>query len=397
MTAPRPLRARPAAVAEMLHTLVGIPSVNPTLVPGGAGERDVARWLSAACAQLGLVVTEEEVAPGRPNVIAVLPGADPRRGRRLLLNGHTDTVGTGGMEAPFTPVLRGDRLYGRGSDDMKGGLAAILGGVAAVLDAGVRPLGDVLLTFVVDEEDASIGTAAVAQTYAADAAIVTESTGLRICLAHKGFAWVTITTHGRAAHGSDHAAGIDAIMHMGRVLSGLERLERDVLPRRAHPLLGRPSLHASAITGGEGLSTYPPTCRLLMERRMLPDETSDDVRAEMEALLASLRDEDPRFRASVDVTLSRPGLEVSRDVPIARALRDALVRCAGIEPQYVGQGAWYDAALLAQAGIPTVIFGPSGGGAHAAVEYVDVPSVITCAQVLAHTIVDFCGVGALPA
>jgi len=395
MTAPRPLQVRPAAIVEMLQALVRIPSVNPTLVPGGAGERDVAECLSAACARLGLMVTEQEAAPGRPNVIAVLPGADTGRGRRLLLNGHTDTVGTGGMEDPFTPVLRGDRLYGRGSDDMKGGLAAMIGGVAAVLDAGVRPLGDVLLTFVVDEEDASIGTAAVAQSSAADAAIVTESTGLRICLAHKGFAWVTITTQGRAAHGSDYAAGIDAIMHMGRVLSGLERLERDVLPRRAHPLLGRPSLHASAITGGEGPSTYPPTCRLLLERRMLPDETPEDVRTEMETLLAPLRAEDPRFRATVDVTLSRPGLEVARDVPIARALRDALVRCAGIEPEYVGQGAWYDAALLAQAGIPTVIFGPSGSGAHAVVEYVDVPSVITCAQVLAQTIVDFCGVSAV--
>ena len=394
MTAPPSVHVRSAVIVEMLQTLVRIPSVNPTLVPGGAGERDIAECLAAACSRLGLVVSQEEVAPGRPNVIAILPGADPGQGRRLLLNGHTDTVGTGGMDAPFTPLLRGDRLFGRGSDDMKGGLAAMIGGVAAVLDAGVRPTGDVLLTFVVDEEDASIGTAAVAQTYAADAAIVTESTGLRICLAHKGFAWVMITTQGRAAHGSDHAAGIDAIMHMGRVLSGLERLERDVLPRRAHPLLGRPSLHASAITGGEGPSTYPPTCRLLLERRMLPDETPEDVRTEMETLLAPLR-ADPRFRATVDVTLSRPGLEVARDVPIARALRDALVRCAGIEPEYVGQGAWYDAALLAQAGIPTVIFGPSGSGAHAVVEYVDVPSVITCAQVLAQTIVDFCGVSAV--
>ena len=396
MTAPPSVHVRSAVIVEMLQTLVRIPSVNPTLVPGGAGERDIAECLAAACSRLGLVVSQEEVAPGRPNVIAILPGADPGRGRRLLLNGHTDTVGTGGMDAPFTPLLRGDRLYGRGSDDMKGGLAAMIGGVAAILEAGVRLQGDVLLTFVVDEEDASIGTAAVAQTYAADAAIVTESTGLRICLAHKGFAWVTITTEGRAAHGSDHAAGIDAIMHMGRVLSSLERLERDVLPRRAHSLLGRPSLHASTITGGEGPSTYPPTCRLLLERRMLPDETPEDVRAEMEMLLASLRGEDPRFRASAEVMLSRPGLEVNSDVPIARVLRGALTRCAGVEPQYIGQAMWYDAALLARAGIPTVIFGPAGSGAHGAVEYVDVPSVVTCAQVLAQTIVDFCGVSTGP-
>jgi acetylornithine deacetylase len=379
------------AIVEMLEALVRIPSVNPTLVPGGAGEREIAGYLAAACAQLGLAVMQAEVAPGRPNVVAVLPGISPGKGRNLLLNGHTDTVGAAGMEAPFTPVLQGDRLYGRGCDDMKGGLAAMVGAMAAVLRAGVRPLGDVLLTFVVDEEDASIGTNALAKEYRADAAIVTESTGLRICVAHKGFAWVRIATEGRAAHGSDHAVGVDAILHMGRILSALERLDREVLPRRAHPLLGRPSVHASTIAGGEGPSTYPPACHLVLERRMLPGETPEEVRAEMETLLAPLRGEDPRFRASVDVTLARPGLEVDSDAPIVHVLREAVTRCARIEPQCVGQGAWYDAALLAHAGIPTVIFGPSGSGAHGAVEYVNVPSVIACAQVLAQVIMDFCG------
>jgi acetylornithine deacetylase len=297
------------------------------------------------------------------------------------------------MVAPFTPVRRGERLYGRGSSDMKAGLAAMVGAVAAVLDAGVRPRGDVLLTFAIDEEDASLGTARIARTRKADGAIVTEPTGLRICVAHKGFVWATIRTEGRAAHGSDYTAGIDAILRMGRVLQAVECLDRDVLPRRSHPLLGRPSVHASVVTGGEGPSTYPPSCALVLERRTLPDETTDDVRAELEALLARLREQDPLFRAAFEVTLARPGLEVDRDSAIVRSLHAAVARRLDTLPEYVGLSAWFDAALLAEAGIPTVIFGPAGGGWHAEGEYVDLPSVAACAGILAQTIMEFCGTG----
>jgi len=388
------IQVNAAAITGLLEKLVSIPSVNPTLVPGGAGEGEVARCLARECERLGMTVAADEAAPGRPNVVAVLPGVDPARGRSLLLNGHTDTVGAAGMAAPFTPVRRGARLYGRGTSDMKAGLAAMVGAVAAVLDAGVRPRGDVLLTFAIDEEDASIGTARIARTRRADAAIVTEPTGLRICVAHKGFVWAAIRTQGRAAHGSDYAAGIDAILRMGRVLQAVERLDREVLSRRSHPLLGRPSVHASVITGGEGPSTYPPSCTLVLERRTLPEETANDVRAELEAVLARLRGDDPLFRATLEVTLARPGLEVDRDTAIVRSLHDAVARRLRTPPEYVGLSAWFDAAVLAEAGIPTVIFGPTGAGWHAAEEYVDVPSVAACAEVLAQTIVDFCGVGA---
>jgi acetylornithine deacetylase len=379
-----------AAITSLLRTLVGIPSVNPSLVPGGAGEAAVARCLAGECERLGMIVSVTDVAPGRPNVVAVLPGADPARGRRLLLNGHTDTVGAAGMAAAFTPVLRGDRLYGRGTMDMKAGLAAMVGAVAAVLAAGGRPRGDVLLTCVVDEEDASLGTAAIARTHRADAAIVTEATGLQICVAHKGFVWATIRAEGRAAHGSDYVAGIDAILHMGRVLGAIEELDREVLARRSHPLLGRPSIHASVISGGEGPSTYPPTCTLVLERRTLPGESSEEVRAELEAVIARLGEEDPSFRATLALTLARPGLEVDRDADIVRALHGAAERCTRRAPVYVGMNPWFDAVLLAEAGIPTVIFGPSGSGWHGDEEYVDLPSMAMCAAILAETIVDFC-------
>ena len=381
-------RVRPETVIGLLERLVAVPSVNPVLVPGGAGEAEIARVLAETCRALGLEVTVEDALPGRPNVVAVLRGRDPRRGRSLLLNGHTDTVGAAGMETPFSPARRGERLYGRGAYDMKAGLAAMVGAVAALRET---PLGDVILTFVADEEYLSAGTEAVVRGRRTDAAIVTEPTGMRICLAHKGFVWARIRTEGRAAHGSDPVTGVDAIAHMGRVLAAIDRLDHEVLPRSEHPLVGRPSVHASLIEGGEGLSTYPPTCTMDLERRTLPGETVEAVRAELSGIVDGLRAADPAFRATVEIMGSRPGLEVGRDAPIVQTLGRSCRRVTGESPAYIGVAYWCDAAILAQHGTPAVVFGPSGEGAHAAVEYVDLPSAVACAQVLAETIVAFCG------
>jgi len=381
----------PEFLNDLLRSLVRIPSVNPALVPGGEGETAIARHLADVCRSLGLAVSVEEPAAGRPNVVAVLAGADPARGRRLLLNGHTDTVGAAGMRAPFDPVTRGSRLYGRGAVDMKAGLAAMLAAVEALRAGGRTPAGDVVLTFAADEEHLSVGSAALAERLRADGAIVTEPTGLEICIAHKGFVWATIRTEGRAAHGSDYANGIDAIARMGRVLEAMERLEREVLPRRVHPLLGRPSLHASVIRGGEGLSTYPPSCELQVERRTLPGETEAAVRGEYEALLGRLREDDATFRASLEVTGARPALEADRNADVVAALSQAYAAVCGAAPAYTGAPYWTDAALFAGAGIPAVLFGPAGAGAHAEEEYVELESAAACAQVLVHTIERFCG------
>jgi acetylornithine deacetylase len=390
MTAPAAPRVRPDAVIELLERLVATPSVNPALVPGGPGEAAIAQVLADACRAAGLEVSVEDAAPGRPNVVALLRGGDGARGQSLLLNGHTDTVGTTGMTDPFVPERRAGRLYARGALDMKGGLAAMVGAAAAFRGARPPLRGDVILTFVADEEYLSAGTEAVARGWRADAAIVTEPTGMRIALAHKGFAWARIRTEGRAAHGSDPASGIDAIVHMGRVLAAIDRLERDVLPRALHPLLGRASVHGSLIQGGEGLSTYPPSCTLDLERRMLPTEYVEDVRRELSQVLDGLQSADPAFRATLEITGSRPGLEVARDAPVVEALRGACRRVTGSDPGDVGVAYWRDAAILAQRGIPTVVFGPSGEGMHAAAEYVDVSSVVACAQILAETIAAFC-------
>jgi len=371
-------------LTRLLADLVRHNSINPDLVSGAPGEGAIAAFLYEYCRRAGLEAEIREVAPGRANVIARLRG---RGGQpALLFNGHIDTVGVDGMTIdPFDPVIRDGRLYGRGAFDMKGGVAAMVEAAVAAAAQGPPP-GDVVLAMVADEEYASLGTQAVVRDVPAGAAIVTEPTALNVCVAHKGFAWITVETAGRAAHGSRYEEGVDAITRMGRVLASLERLEREVYPRHRHPLLGRPSVHASLIAGGQGLSTYPDRCRLQVERRTLPTETPDDIAAEMEALLAGLRHADPSFEASWSLTLFRPGLEVPPEAPVVRAVCRAAAAVLGREPALVGEYPWLDSALLAAAGIPTVIFGPAGAGAHAAVEWVDLASVAATAEVLARVI-----------
>ncbi|MDQ7850007.1 MAG: ArgE/DapE family deacylase [Armatimonadota bacterium] len=372
---------------RLLADLVRHNSVNPDLVPGAPGEEAIAAFLCQYCRSAGLEAEVRQVGPRRASVLARLRG----RGERppLLLNGHLDTVGVEGMTVdPFEPVIREGRLYGRGAFDMKGGVAAMVEAALAAAAAGPPP-GDVVLAMVADEEYASRGTEAVVREVTAGAAVVTEPTALEVCIAHKGFAWITIETAGRAAHGSRHDEGVDAIVRMGRVLAALERLEREHYPRRRHPLLGRPSVHASLITGGQGLSTYPERCRLQVERRTLPAERPEDVTAEVEGLLAELRRADPSFEATWSLSLFRPGLESPPQAPLVGALRRAARSVLGREPALVGASPWMDSALLAAAGIPTVIFGPAGSGAHAAEEWVDLASVAATAEVLARFVVSW--------
>lgn len=371
---------------ELLRDLVAIDSVNPDLVPGGAGEGEIARYVAAWLERRGLEVTVQEAAPGRPNVVAVARGSGG--GRSLLLNAHTDTVGVAGMARPHDPYVEGNRMYGRGAFDMKAGLAAMMCAGAAAARRSLR--GDVVLTAVVDEEYASIGSQAVAQRWHADAAVVTEPTGLDLCVAHKGFMWLDIETTGVAAHGSLPQVGVDAIAKMGHVLVGLEELDRSLRAAPGHPLLGAGSVHASLIEGGQELSSYPERCLLRVERRTIPGETREAAEAQIGALLERLHDADPTFRATMTTTLLRDPFEVAIDEPIARLLHEQTTALLGREPAISGSAGWMDSALLAAAGIPTVIFGPGGEGAHAVVEWVDLEQVEQCAQVLLAVIEEFC-------
>jgi acetylornithine deacetylase len=374
---------------DTLRAMVAIDSVNPSLVPGGRGEADIAAWLGERMTALGLEVEVAEIAPSRYNAVGILRGTGG--GRSLLLNGHTDTVGVEGMTIPpFLGDYRDGRLYGRGTMDMKGGVAAQLAAVKALVDAGLRPKGDVILGFVADEEYASLGTEVLLRTVRADAGIVCEPTDLGVCVAHKGFVWARVDVAGVAAHGSRPLEGVDAIVKAGKFLAELEALE-ERLKERTHPLLGAPSVHASTIRGGRELSTYPDFCRIELERRTLPGENSALVERELQTILREIRSRDNNFRANLEILFSRPPLEVDPSLPIVEALRGACSHVLGRIPDFSGMSGWLDSALLAEAGIPTVIFGPTGYGLHGAEEFVEFDSVAATAGVLAETILTFCG------
>jgi acetylornithine deacetylase len=375
------------ATIALLCELVRIDSVNPSLVPGGAGEAAIAGAVADALRASGLDVETTEIAAGRPNVVGVMEGRAP--GRSLMLCGHLDTVGVAGMEAPFVPIERDGRVYGRGAQDMKGGLAAILGAVRAVATSGRLAAGRVIVAGVVDEEYASIGAEALVTRWKADGAVVAEPTDLVIAVAHKGFSWVEVVTEGRAAHGSRPDEGRDAILDMGRVLGRLEALDRRLQAGPRHPIVGSPSLHASLVQGGRELSTYPDRCALQMERRTLPGEPVDAAQPEVEAILNELRSEDEDFRASSHFLFGRPAYEVPAGHELTGALESALSRI-GRTPRRGGVTFWTDAAILGHAGIPSVVFGPGGAGLHGLEEHVRVNEVLACRDALAELARDFC-------
>ena len=376
---------------RLLEDMIQINSVNPSLVPGAPGEAEIAEFIADYMRSLGLETSEEEVEPGRINAIGVLKGAG--KGPTLMLNGHTDTVGVDYMDIdPFNPVTKDGKMYGRGSSDMKGGLAAMLASTKAIVDSGFELKGDLILTMVCDEEYASIGTERVVDRYWADAAIVGESTDLQIEVAHKGFAWIDIETRGVAAHGSAWQFGVDAIAKMGKVQVGLEQLQGEVLMKRRHDLVGPPSVHSSIIKGGRELSTYPDHCKLQVERRLIQGETKEDVETELKGLLSSISDVDPDFKGTSEVTFFRGPMEVSPDEEICQTLLTCATEVTSEKPLFIGGSGWLDTQILWSRGIPAVAFGPKGEGIHAAVECVNVNSVIDNARVIERVIMKFCGV-----
>jgi acetylornithine deacetylase len=364
---------------RLLADLVAIDSVNPSLVAGAAGEARVAAFIADHMRALGLEVHVQEAAPGRPNVVGVLDTGVP--GPTLMFCGHTDTVGVEGMAAPFTPVIRGGRLYGRGSQDMKGGLAAMIDAARVVREQG-GARGRLVVAVIIDEEFASIGADALVREWTADAAVVTEPTSLQIGVGHKGFTWIEIDVKGTAAHGSRPREGRDAIVRAGRVLARLEQLDRELQSRTPHPIMDVASLHASTIHGGREWSVYPDFCRLQVERRTVAGESAAGALAEVASLLATLRGEDSSFEAEARVVFSRPPYETPAGHGLVPALRSAM-GSRGLEARETGMSFWTDAAVLGEAGIPSVLFGPGGAGLHSIEEYVNIDEVVACRDVLA--------------
>jgi len=376
---------------QLLNDLIAIDSINPSLVPGAAGEAAVARTIADTMRGMGLSVEIQDVAPGRPNVVGTLNGRMP--GRSLMFCGHIDTVGVAGMRAPFDPVEKDGRIYGRGSQDMKSGVAAMIDAARVLSESGGLAAGSLVIACVVDEEHASIGADALVTKWRTDAAVVTEPTDLQVAIAHKGFEWVEVETEGRAAHGSRPREGRDAIRMMARVLNGLDVIDRGLQSGRSHALLGTASLHASLIEGGRELSSYPDRCHLQMERRTIPGEAPGAAAREVEDILARLRTEDPDFKAASRPMFARSPYEIAASHELPQSMLRALATQAPSHPGRqapIGMSFWTDAAILGDAGIPSILFGPTGAGLHSVEEWVDAKSVITCRDALVAVVRDWC-------
>lgn len=368
-------------LVEILRHLVAMNSVNPTLA-GGPGEAQLARWIVAWLRERGVESVLQEVAPRRPNVIAHIAG----RGEAppLLLNAHLDTVGVEGMEKPFLLWADGDRLRGRGSYDMKGSIAIMLSLAEIFIQS--PPPGDLWLTLSVDEEDRSLGSEMLIQewlptlTTPPAAALVLEPTEEGIGIAHKGFGWYEMQVRGRAAHGSRPEEGIDAIAPLSAALGTLLELERTFSAGECHPLLGRPSLHASTIQGGSGWSIYPASATLRWERRTLPGESEAALEAELGRVIAAA--------AGVNESTVEGHCAFGR-APLGTPPDSALVRLVqSVHPdgELVGLSFWTDGALFSGAGLPTVIYGPIGHGAHAVDEWVSAASLRRVREVVRQVI-----------
>jgi acetylornithine deacetylase len=373
---------------ELLKRLVAIDSVNPDLVPGGAGETAIADFCGAWLTERGFDVHRLEERPGRPSIVGIAKGSGD--GRSLMFNGHFDTVTLAGYDGdPLDPRLDGDgKLHGRGSFDMKGGVAAMM--VAAARARAKNPRGDILVACVADEEYASSGTEEMVRHFRADAAVVTEPSHLELTIAHKGFAWFDVTVEGRAAHGSRPDLGIDAIAKAGRFLVALEAYDKRMRASPTHPILKSGSVHASIIQGGAEWSSYPARCRISLERRTIPGENSRSVQAELEAIIDAVAAEDADFHAIVEPGLTRGPFEVPETEPIVATLDRAAAKATGRQPTRRGEPFWTDCAILKDAGIPCVMFGADGAGAHAATEWTTVASVRTLADILTDAAVEFC-------
>ncbi|TVP76428.1 MAG: M20 family peptidase [Gemmatimonadales bacterium] len=388
-----PTSSESASAVDLARALVAVPSVNPELEAGGDGEDHISTLVAGWLEDWGFRVRRTEVAPGRFNVVARVGGGGPT----LVLNGHLDTVGVEGMTLdPFDPHVTEDGLLqGRGSADMKGGLAALL--VAARARArqlaaapASSPPGTLIVLLTADEEHASVGLEAeIAGGFEAPEpalAVVCEPTSLAVATANKGFVWTTLRVHGRAAHGSRPEEGRDAVVHAGRILAALDRwpeLEGSPPP---HPLLGRGTIHAGPIRGGTSPSVIPAHCQVVLEARTLPGETPESVRDRIQSLADSVARDG--LRVELEPGMERPPAELSPDHAGVTALAAAM-EAEGASFQLRGMTAWVEASWLLEAGIPALCFGPGSiGRAHTADEACPVEEIETAARVLTRLATD---------
>jgi acetylornithine deacetylase len=376
-------------VEELLSDLVRIDSVTPWLIPDGAGEGDIARFIAEWLAPLGVEVDLEEVVPGRPNLVARLPGTGG--GLSLCLNAHSDTVGYANWaDRALVPERRGDHLIGVGVADDKSGCAVGLLALRDLARSGARLRGDVVLACTIDEEGSSIGTTDLVRRHTYDGSIVLEPHDVELVVVeHQGFGWLDIIVHGKPAHGSAPDEGIDALVHMAQVIDGLAALDTR-FKAQPDPRNGRTVLHTGTIAGGTDYATYPSRAILGIEIGTQPGETMAARVADIEAIFADCRARLPGFSAEIRIQVERDPFKAVGHEALLSAAHKAGAQTLGRPLRDVGLNAWADAALMQAAGIPTILFGPTGSNYHAPDEWVSLESCVQAVEIVKATATDFC-------
>ncbi|KAF3398705.1 Diaminopropionate ammonia-lyase [Talaromyces pinophilus] len=377
----------PSDPVSLTQTLVQINSSNPSLgsVPG-PGEIEIARYIKAWLEHRGIETHWIEPTKGRPSIVGVVRGSGG--GKSLMLNGHIDTVTCLSYKGdPLSGEIKDGKLYGRGSGDMKGGIASALITLANAKSLGLR--GDVIFTGVADEEATSIGTEEVlAAGWRADAAIVNEPTNLDIVRGHNGFVWLEVDIYGVAAHGSSYDLGVDAITKAGYFLVALDKYAKRIQKDDGTGVC--PSVHASIIKGGEEASSYPDCCTVTLERRTLKGETPNTVKQRIQELLSGIASEDPSFKYDVRTTFDRSSYEISLDHPFMALVEQTVESVVGRKPAVTREKYWTDCALIGDVGIPVLLFGPHGEGIHSMEEFANVDSLEQTTQILTKIAKEFC-------
>lgn len=378
-------------VITLAQTLVQIDSSNPDFgSTPGPGETAVAKYITAWLEHRDIENHWIEPTPGRPSVVGVARGSGG--GKSLLFNGHMDTVTVLGYNGdPLSGNIVDGNMYGRGTADMKSGLAACMLAVASAKSKKLR--GDVILAAVADEESESVGTEQVIQAgWRADAAIVAEPTQMALINTHKGFALLEVDIHGVASHGSRADLGVDAICKAGYFLVELDRHAQELQNRFGSevPETGAPNIHAGVIRGGEEIASYPALCTIFIERRIISGETAETVRLELLDILERLAATVPDFRFDLRSTFSRAPFFIPRDHSFVELAANHAAKATGAKPTIKGETYWTDMALLDEVGIPGLIWGPKGYGLHAATEWVEVESVRQLSEAFVGITEDFC-------
>ena len=379
------------ASAKLLEELVRIESVTPWLIPDGSGEGPIARAMSTWLSDMPVEVTLDEIQPGRVNLIARLRGSGG--GPTLCVNAHSDTVGFANWaERALSPWVEGDRMYGLGVADDKSGCVAALLALRSLVESGVTLKGDLLVACVADEEGVSIGTEDLIERHPMDAAIVIEPDALpRGIVEHQGFGWIDLIVHGKPAHGSAPDDGIDAIVHMAEVVGRLDRMDREIFRTQPDQLNGRTVFHTGTIKGGTDYATYPAKAVLGIEIGTQPGEHLSDRVKEIELIFADLAQTLPGFSAEVDVKLDRDPFKAEGHEPLLAALDEAAISVIGRPFEPSGLNAWTDAALLQNAGVPTVLIGSAGGNYHAPDEWASISELTSLANIVERAVTLFCG------